>query len=134
MTLGFLLLNNVSKLNVQNKPDEQEVMKVNSLEEAKQKVIELVNKGLSYREISKIAFEINGKARRFSIGTISSWVNKKEIGSKDSEAFKLFKDGKGPIDAVIELGLNPEEAKQLYDLYSEMKNATIKSKGYTLSV
>ncbi len=42
-----------NRQNVQNKNGEQGIIKVNSPEQAGEKVLELVNSGLSYRDISK---------------------------------------------------------------------------------
>ena len=47
------IINRKNRQNVQNKNGEQGIIKVNSPEQAGEKVLELVNSGLSYRDISK---------------------------------------------------------------------------------
>jgi len=85
-----------------------------SLEEAKQEVLAMVNKGENYRSIAKIPFKVNGVVRRFNISTISDWkkekdktISAKNEGSMVSKAFQLFEDKKGPIQCVIELNIQP---------------------------
>jgi hypothetical protein len=42
--------------------------------------------------------------------------------SKNTQAIKMFSDGKSPTDVVIELDLSPEEVRMIYRQYLETKN------------
>lgn len=102
-----------------------------TLEQAKQEVLALVDKGTNYREISKIPFTVNNAIRRFSISKISEWVKerdrhvKEDEGSLAAKAFELFVRGKEPIKAVIELKQPPELVQELYDKWIEMNDALL---------
>src|SRR4051812_8800388 len=97
------------------------------------RVIELYKLGKTIREIAK---EVH-----MSFGDISSIIKKftgedqEKITSKDTQAIKLFSQGKTPVDVVIELDLISDEVNrvyrefwklkrlyQLYSIYDEIKN------------
>ncbi len=116
-----------------------------SYSQVKQEVVALVNKGNNYREIAAIKFLVDGDLRSFNISRISRWVkesrsennathdelsNIESSSSKTqvSSAFELFENGKGPIEAVVELKLDPEEAKEYYQTWKEMKAEDLSSK------
>lgn len=85
-------------------------------DEAREEVLSLVRSGLSYREIMKIPFEIEGEGtKRFNLGQISKWKKRADEpegkvssapsndGVRAAKAYQLFQTGKGPNDVVIAL-------------------------------
>ncbi len=99
-----------------------------TLEQVKQEVLSMVDSGVNYREIAKIPFNISGSIRRFPISAISRWKKERDEAASQTDqaslaakAFSLFEQGKGPIDAVVELNLEPGVAEELYDKWKKMK-------------
>lgn len=98
-----------------------------TLEQVKQEILEMVDNGVNYREIAKIPFKIEGAVRRFSISQISRWKKERDEGVVEDEgaaaskAFQLFEDGEGPVQAVVELKMLPEDAEDYYKKWLEMK-------------
>lgn len=95
-------------------------------EEKEKLVIQLYEQGKSFREIAQ---ELH-----LSFGTISSVIKRytretkyeeekkgTEVESKDSRVFKLFEDGKTPIQVVIESGLNADEVRKMYKEWFELR-------------
>ncbi len=86
---------------------------------------------LTYRQIAEIPFTVNNRVRRFSISQISNIVKKQDNpldekeeldeGSLASKAFQLFEEDKGPVQAVIELKISPEDAEEHYAKWVELK-------------
>lgn len=86
---------------------------------------------LTYRQIAEIPFTVNNRVRRFSISQISNIVKKQDNplyekeeldeGSLASKAFQLFEECKGPVQAVIELKISPEDAEEHYKKWVELK-------------
>ena len=104
------------------------------MEQVKQQVLSRIAKGENYRTIAKTEWTINGTKRRFSIAQISRWVKEKDEntlqtgkGSFAGRAFQLFEDRKGPVQAVIELMITPEEAKKWYEEWLQLKEVDLTS-------
>ena len=115
-----------------NKTSKTKVNK--TLTEVKQQILDLVDKGKTYREIAKRAFTVDGKKRRFSISQISKWMKERERkGRSDfdddrsiaSRAFELFEKGITPVRVVIELEQSPELIQELYHKWVEMNGALL---------
>ena len=86
-----------------------EEIKVETLEKAEKIVLEHVNSGENYRDISQITFSINGATKRFNPSQITKTKAKYEESqaqnSRDPDkslCFKMFRKGKSPADVVIE--------------------------------
>ena len=97
-------------------------------DEAKRATLDMVDRGVPYREITKVEFKVNGKIKHYSISQISRFVKeredatpKKDNGSHDAAATELFENGKGPVDAVVELRLSMEESEELYKKWLRLK-------------
>lgn len=95
-------------------------------QEVKETVLKFVD-SLKYRQIAQIPFTVNNRVRRFSISQISNLVNERDRpveedeGSLAAKAFQLFETGKGPVQAVVELKIRPDDAKEHYKKWVEMK-------------
>ena len=92
---------------------------VSKKEEKEKRVIELHEQGKTYREIAK--------EEHLSPGSISSII-KKSNGeeetkpvSKDTQARKLFSQGKTPLDVSNELDLGVEEIERIYRDFWKLK-------------
>ncbi len=98
-----------------------------TLEQVKQEILEMVDNGVNYREIAKIPFKIDEAVRRFGISQISRWKKDRDEGVEENEgaaaskAFHLYEDGEGPVQAVVELKMFPEDAENYYKRWLEMK-------------
>jgi len=90
-------------------------------EEKSQLVCQLYKEGKTMREISK---EVH---MSFSdIGRITKKVNqesepKSMEKSQESQALKLFRKGKNPVDVVISLDLSPSKTAEIYKQFWELK-------------
>ena len=94
-------------------------------EEKKKRVIDLYyNQGKTMREIAKI--------ERMSIRDISAIIKEEEARRQrykdqqqqeevSSKAYKLFSEGKHPVDVAIALNLRQPEATKLYNEYWKLK-------------
>ena len=108
------------------------VIKVNSLQEANQKIYSLIQDGKNYREIAKIKFDINGSIKNFNVSQISkikSEFEPKNEGTRfdkeTAEVFRLFKKGDSPIDVVIKTGLTPDFVEQSLKKYVQLNSEQI---------
>jgi transposase len=105
-------------------------MSIITRQERERLVIELYNQGKTFREIAKEA--------RMSFRDIGIILNKvveeeKTEGSKEGEqqerehlslstqAYKLFSEGKSPIEVAVALNLGEPEATKLYREYWKLK-------------
>jgi hypothetical protein len=48
--------------------------------------------------------------------------DKEKTISKDTQAIKLYSQGKSPVDAVLKLYISPEEAKRFYREFCMLKD------------
>jgi len=110
----------------------QNLITVNSLEEAEKQVYKLIQANKNPREISQIGFSINGVVKRFNPVQIREIKAKFEPkipeNNRDqdkSRVFSLFKKNKKPVDVIIQTGLNYEYVKKSYDEFLEFEENTI---------
>lgn len=92
--------------------------------EKEELVKQLYEEGKTVREIAK---EV-----RMSFGPIGNIIRKatgdcnkddsENTKSKETEALKLFQEGKSPVEAAIVLGINPAETEDLYLGYLRLVN------------
>ena len=109
------------------------IIKVNTIDEAKKEVLKLVKQGASFREISKIEFQIGDRKKHFNIGEISKIKNgttaketdSANINNDTSVLFREFKKGKRPVDLVIETRLNPDFVEQAYQKFAKLNDMRI---------
>ena len=90
-------------------------------EEKERLVIKLFKEGRTMREIAKEVHMSFG-----DIGKITKKLNEEsepKIKEKsiESQALKLFKKGKNPVDVSIIMDLNPSEVVQIYNQFWELK-------------
>jgi hypothetical protein len=86
------------------------------------RVIELYEQNKTVREIAE---EVH-----MSFAAIISIIkkhtgedkDKEKTTSKDTQAIKLYSQGKSPVDAVIELDLRPDEATRVYREFWKLKD------------
>jgi predicted transcriptional regulator len=94
---------------------------VNNRSQKEQCVIELYEQGKTIREIAEDV--------HMSFATIISIIkkhtgedkDKEKTISKDTQAIKLFSQGKTPVDVVVELDLSPDEASRIYREFWKLK-------------
>jgi DNA-binding CsgD family transcriptional regulator len=93
-----------------------------SREEKERRVIELTEEHKSIREIAKevnMSFVTIGSIRRrYSAETGS---NNTSAPSRGTQVFKLFEQGKSPIEVAIELDLKSDKVTKLYTDYWKLK-------------
>ena len=91
-------------------------------EERERRVIELTEEQKSIREIAKevnMSFATIGSIRRrYSAETGS---NSTSASSRCTQVFKLFEQGKSPIEVAVELDLKSDEVTKLYTDYWKLK-------------
>jgi len=84
-------------------------IKCNNIDEAKKKVLELVNKGIPYNDIVQIKFDIGGRIKRFLPGEISKIKNKSSKGELNApknedeifaEVLTLLDEGLDPLEII----------------------------------
>ncbi|MGB6528868.1 MAG: hypothetical protein WBF33_12240, partial [Candidatus Nitrosopolaris sp.] len=104
-----------------------------SREEKEEYVIRLYKENRSIREIAKLmhmSFRDIGaiinrlksqKEREKGYITDEEEIDT-EPKSKISQAFKLLSEGKSPVDVVIALDLPPDELREMYRQFLELKN------------
>lgn len=90
--------------------------------EKEELVTQLYEEGKTIREIAKevhMSFGPIGKIIRKVTGDSS---DDKPTKSKETEALKLFQEGKTPVEVAIILGISPDETEDLYLGYLRLKN------------
>jgi len=110
----------------------QNLIMVNSLEEAEKQVYKLRQANKNPREIAQIGFSINGVVKRFNPVQISKIkakyepnIPKNNRDQDKSRVFSLFKKNKTPVDVVILTGLSYEYVKKSYAEFLEFEEKTI---------
>src|SRR2546426_2416181 len=100
-----------------------------TLEEAEQKVYQMVKQGMGYREISKVGFPINGGIKHFGLSQITKIKQKFEptisTHARDHDkalVFKLFKEGWSQVEVIIETGFDSDFVRESYREYLEFEN------------
>jgi hypothetical protein len=120
-------------------PITDDVIIVNTLQGAKEKIFLFLKDGMNYRDIVKKQFSINGVIKKYNPSQIAKI--KKEFdhsvssdSSNQSQIFKLFKEGKNPIDVVIALNLDFDFVDKLYKQFLESNNQDLVPKGWLESI
>src|SRR6185437_4323274 len=100
------------------------------------RVLELYDQGKNTREIAKelrmslrdIGFILKKGQANHGIVTIDDGINKnnnsnnnKPASEKATQAYKLFSEGKTPVDVAIQLSLSEKEATRYYTEYWRLK-------------
>ena len=91
--------------------------------EKEELVKQLYEEGKTYREIAKevhMSFGPIGNIIRTVTGESSKDSNNKPTMSKETEALKLFHEGKTLVEAAIELDISSDETEDLYLGYSRL--------------
>jgi len=104
--------------------DNDNYITVDSLEKAEKIILEHINNGENYRDISQITFSINGTIKRFNPSQISKIKAKSEQNqaqnshdSDKSTIFKMFKKGKKLTDVIIDTKLDYDYVKNAHKQY-----------------
>ncbi|MGH9977853.1 MAG: hypothetical protein ACRD8Z_18760, partial [Nitrososphaeraceae archaeon] len=88
-------------------------------------ILEMYEAGCTIREISKevhMSFGPIGNIIRKATGDSGKDNNNEQTKSKETEALKLFHEGKIPIETAIILDISPDETEDLYLAYLRLKN------------
>jgi transposase len=88
-------------------------------------VVQLYEEGKSYREIAKevhMSFGPIGNIIRKVTGDSGIDSNNKPIMSKETEALKLFQEGKTLVEAAIILEISSDDTEDLYLGFLRLKN------------
>jgi hypothetical protein len=96
-----------------------------SRSEKEQRIIEMYEAGCTIREIAKdvhMSFSPIGNIIRKVTGESSRDNNSKPTSSKETEAFKIFKKCKTPVEVAILLNASSDETEDLYLGYLRLKN------------
>ena len=75
---------------------------------------------MSFGEIGKILKKFKKEAERERGHTDEEEIDDNEHKSKQSQAFKLFSEGKTPVQVVIALDIPPDEVHAIYREYLEL--------------
>jgi hypothetical protein len=76
---------------------------------------------MSFRDIGVITDKIKAEVEREAGHTDEQEIDNNEPKSKQSQAFKLFSEGKTPVQVVIALDIPPDEVHAIYREYWELK-------------
>lgn len=91
------------------------------IDEKKEKVLHLYLKGLTQRIIAK-ELQISSRDVSKIINNYHEKINPSQEKSYTSKAFKMYLEGKSPVDIVIELDISPSEAEKTYIDYLRLSN------------
>ena len=101
-----------------------------------EKIEELSKQGYSKGKIAK-ELGVSWDTVRNHLEQSSNEDNMKEkttiSGETSSKMFKMFSEGKTPVEAVIELGITPEEAGHNYDLFKKLESESIFNSQHALA-
>jgi hypothetical protein len=93
--------------------------------EKEELVIQLYEEGKTIREIAKevrMSFGPIGKIIRKVTGDSSKDNNNEHTKSRETEALKLFQEGKAPVEVATILDISSDETENLYLGYLRLKN------------
>jgi len=76
---------------------------------------------MSPRDIAVIIRKVKAEVEREAGHTDEEEIDDGEHKSKESQAFKLFSEGKAPVDVVIALDLPADQVQAIYREYWELK-------------
>lgn len=123
---------------MKKKKQEKEIIPCETLEDAEKIVSDKRAAGINPRVIAQTTFLINGQEKRFNIVQISK-IQKNNDQNQNNElnsntnprdndkslVFKLFKEGLGPEDVVIETGMSVDYVGESHQEYLDFKNQMI---------
>ena len=115
--------------------EDTKYMTILTRQERERLVIDLYNQGKTYREICKEArisprcigvilnkvFEEKTEAKGQQVNNNDTENNQEQLLSLSTQAYKLFSNGKTPIELAIELNLSESEATKFYKEYWKLK-------------
>lgn len=88
-------------------------------------VIDLYNQGMTIREISKevrISFrDIGAILKKASREIDEKQEKEKQSLSQSAQAYRLYSEGKTPLEVAIELDLSESETTKFYEEYLNLK-------------
>src|SRR5215216_4318164 len=95
-------------------------------QEKERLVIDLYNQGKTIREISKearMSFRDIGSVLKKASGEKEEKQDKEQSSllSPSSQAYRLFAEGKAPVDAAIALDLSASDTTKFYEEYLDLK-------------
>jgi prefoldin subunit 5 len=76
---------------------------------------------MSFRDIRVITDKVKAEVEREAGHTDEEEIDDNEHKSKQSQAFKLFSEGKTPVQVVIALDIPPDEVHAIYREFWELK-------------
>jgi hypothetical protein len=97
-------------------------------EEKKRRVTELLEEGRSTRYIAKevhISFLDIGLIKKEHFGETEAQTKSEEELTIDTKVFKLFEEGKGPVQVAIDLNLQSTEVTRLQSEYWKLKGLQV---------
>lgn len=125
---------------MKKKKQEKEIIPCETLEDAEKIVSDKRAAGINPRVISQITFVIHDQEKRFNIPQISK-IEKSGEQNQNNESnsdtnrdhdkslvFKLFKEGLGPADVVIETGMSVEYVRESYQEYLDFTDQELIAK------
>lgn len=117
--------------------DSFQIIKVNSIKEAKEKIYYDLQNKINFRDIVKNRFDINGKIKSFNIAQINQIKAEFEpkiepdiLDSKKAEVFRLLQKGFSPIDVIIKTKLSYDFVTQSWNEYLALDDKQVISKKY----
>jgi len=93
--------------------------------EKEQRIIEMYEAGHTIREIAKVvhmSFGPIGNIIRKATGDSNKDSNNEHTKSRETEALKLFQEGKEPVEVATILDISSDETEDLYLGYLRLKN------------
>src|SRR6187200_2739452 len=87
-------------------------------------VLELYNQGKNTREIAqeaRMSFSAIGATLKKATEENETSKERTEMMSQAAQAYRLFSDGKSPVDVAIALNLRQAEVTELYKEYWNLK-------------
>jgi transposase len=102
-------------------------MLFSSKEEREKYIIELYKRGKTIREIARevhMAFgPICAVIKKFNGENENSKEEKSNTPSKDTQAFRLFLEGKKPVEVVVELDVAADQVSKLYQQFLGLESS-----------
>ena len=97
-----------------------------TLEEKEQEIIEMLRQGCTYKQIMRechVSPSTISDVRKAMLGYTADNSSKKAVQiSKETQALKLFNEGKKPIEVAIELDLATDYVFSIYQKFQRLRN------------
>lgn len=104
---------------------EHVIIKVDTLQEAKEIIYASLQEGKNYKDIAKTKFDINGTLKSFNINQISQIKTEFEpkteqirYDADQAEVFRLFYSGKTPAQVIIKTKYSYDFVKESWEQYA----------------